>query len=149
MSGSTIAPPTHCRPNIWKFPLMHVRIHRRELVGADVEVDTDVAQLLLDDGRLQTDFLGVAHLQRQTQAGKRTVAVGILVAGLIEQLPRAIRIVGELKDIRVRTPRPATESGRSRDAQDRGADIRRSRGDRSRSRWRGARACPPGSGRAC
>ena len=60
-----------------KVALDDVGIERRELVRAQVEVDADVAQVLLNDGRLQAVELDVRHLERQREPRAGSVTVGI------------------------------------------------------------------------
>ena len=82
-----------------KVAAKDVRIHRRELVHANIEVDADFAKILLNHGRLQTVEFGIRDFQRKTKPGLRTVAVGVAIACLIEQCPGARRIVREREDI--------------------------------------------------
>ena len=86
MSGSARAPPTHCSVIHLEIALQDVRVQRRELVGADIDVDADVAQILLDDRRLEAVELEVRDFERQLKTWARAVAVGIAVAGLVEEL---------------------------------------------------------------
>ena len=99
MSGSTIAPPTHCSENIWKFPFMtsaYIVANSYERTSRSMPTR---AQILLDDGRLQACLLDARDLEREMQARQRTVAVRILVASFVEQLARAVGIVVELEDV--------------------------------------------------
>src|SRR4029453_18790988 len=83
-----------------KVALQNVCIERRELVGSDVEPDADVAQVLLEDGRLEAIEFGVRHFQRQRESWSRTVPVGIGVASLIEQALRSRGVMHVFHDTR-------------------------------------------------
>jgi hypothetical protein len=54
-----MAPPTHCSEYNWKLPLSTSGIERSELMRANVDVDTDRPQLLLDHRRLEPEELSV------------------------------------------------------------------------------------------
>ena len=131
-----------------KVALEDVRIQRGELVRAHVDVDADVAQILLDDRRLQPGEFQAGRLERQRQTRPRAVAVGIGIAGLVEERFRALRIVVEARRRPARAPSWWAAACCRRRWRGRGAGGRRWPGDRSRSRWRAARGRPSGSDRA-
>src|SRR5262245_63824752 len=88
-----------------KVPSLHVRVQRRKFVHAQVELDTDVAQVLLHECRLQPVEFSVRGLQRQRQSGRRTIAVRIGVAGFVKKRARLRRIVSEHKAVGSVSPR--------------------------------------------
>ena len=70
-----------------KVSLQDVCVERRELVGADVERDADVAQVLLDDRRLQTVEFEFDIFSDSANRGRGPSPSGSAIASLVEQRP--------------------------------------------------------------
>ena len=121
-----------------EVPFEHVRIQGREFVGADVEIDADLFQILLDDRGLKPNELVGRYLQRQPEARLRSVAVGIAVAGFVENARREDR--GDC-----RTPAERPRSGKDADRRSRQAAPQVST---IACRSRVAEACDPRSFRS-
>ena len=87
-----------------KVAFEHVVVERREL-GSQVEVDADSAEIFLHHGRLEPRFLIGRDLERESQTGPRSVAVGVAIARLIEETPRQRRVMGGAMNVRLERPR--------------------------------------------
>jgi hypothetical protein len=76
------------------------------LKGLDLNGNTYLSKLLLDHGRDAPAHFVLRRLVRQSEAGERTVAVGIGEPGFVEEPPRPCRIERHRGKIRIVRPRP-------------------------------------------